>query len=127
MTPAIDHNRYDDLSFALAAIDQLAELRTGWDSYDAEPPSPQAQSRAKRCVEQALHTLGWAYRNPIVGATPSGVELIWRGREAEIHALFDAEHDRYVVIGPNRMVLERGSIRDYGFFARNVLKGRLGP
>ena len=127
MIPAIDYDRHDDPNLALVAIAQLAELHPGWDSYDAEPIPPLALYKAKRCVEQALNTLGQAlYRNPIVGPTPSGVELIWRGGEAEIHALFGAEDGRYVVIGPNRTVVDRGHIVDSGFFARNVLKSRLG-
>lgn len=118
MNPGIDRSHDDPF----AAIDRLAALERGWDSYDADPIARGALEEAKRL----LYALGGAYPNPAVGPTPAGVELIWRSRVTEIHAIIRDIHDSsYVVLGHDRRVIDRGSISDYGLFGRHVLKGRL--
>jgi hypothetical protein len=120
MNPALDPRAYDDDPFA--AIDRLATLQRGWDSYDAEPIAPDALEGAKRL----LHALDGAHKKPLIGPTPAGVELIWRSKLAEIHAIVSNLHEgNYVVLDRDRHVIDRGHITDYGFFARNVLKTQL--
>lgn len=109
---------------ALAAIDRLAELPEGWDSYDAPRIAEVCREMARQCVSQVQRLLGPPYANPLVGPTPeAGVALMWRKeRGSEIDVLCSPSGVRYLVLSPHRQVVRSDAITDFGQFALQVLK-----
>ena len=109
---------------ALAALDSLKALQTGWDSYEAAPPDPFALKYARDCLLNVAQALGPSYANPGVGPTAdAGVALVWRKKgQGAVDALFTSAGGRYVVTGSDRGFITKGVIRDPVFFAREVLK-----
>jgi len=77
----------------LDAIEHLADLAPGWDSYGAPAITREARERAKSCLAVLRDRLGPAYRDPTVGPdVGGGVELIWEPASGsyEVHALVGA-------------------------------------
>jgi hypothetical protein len=110
-----------------AALDELRDLKPGWDSYDAEPIRAEIVEQAKFCLHEVERFLGSEYAAPIIEPTADGgVALIWRkpGR-GEVTAVFAPSAAKYVVIGDDRQFVGKGPIGDCGSFAREVLKRRL--
>ena len=110
---------------AIAAIDRLADLPEGWDSYEAPKIDEGARKVAKDCLNQIQRLLGAHYANPVVGPTPEGgVALIWRkDRGSEIDLLCSPSGAHYLVLSPQRQVVRQSSpFRDCGDFALQVLK-----
>jgi hypothetical protein len=115
----------DQESPVLVAIDQLAELPEGWDSYGAPKIAETPRRMAKDCLNQVQRILGAHYANPLVGPTPEGgVYLVWRKeRGSEIDVLCSpAGVAQYVVLAPHRQVVGGGPLYDVGYFALQVLK-----
>jgi hypothetical protein len=108
----------------LAAIDRLAELAEGWDSYEAPRIAEVSREFARQCVNQVQRLLGPSYANPLVGPTPeAGVALVWRkDRGSEIDVLCSPSGVRYLVLSPHRQVVRSEGITDFGHFALQVLK-----
>ena len=109
----------------MTAIDRLADLAEGWDSYEAPRIDEVARKVAKDCLHQVQRLLGAHYANPEVGPTPDGgVALIWRkDRGSEIDLLCSPNGARYLVLSPHRQVVgQSGSFMDCGYFALQVLK-----
>lgn len=110
---------------ALIAIDRLADLPEGWDSYEAPRIVPEARELAKRCVRQVEQSLGSHYANPLVGPTPEGgVALIWRKeRGSEVDVLCSLTGARYLWLNPHRQVFgPEQPISNFDYFAKQVLK-----
>lgn len=89
-------------------IDQLKELKPGWDSYDADTIELAARQRAQAYVVLVEQDLGPRFVPPTVGATTDGgVTLIWRrptGR-LKLEAFFSpAGEDRYIVIHDRKLM-----------------------
>jgi hypothetical protein len=106
-----------------AELDRLLTLEPGWDSYDGDPVSPEAVERARQCLHEMVRYLGREYE-PVIGPTPSGgVTLSWRrpGR-GELAAIFSTSGGTYVMIGPNRQVIQKGPITTYSTFVLEILK-----
>ncbi len=115
----------DQQNEALRAIDQLADLPEGWDSYGAPKVAQASREIAKHCMREIERLLGSHYAKPIVGPTPEGgVALIWRKeRGSEIDVLCTPLGARYVLLSPHRQVVgEDHPIADFGYFAMQVLK-----
>ncbi len=111
-------------SQALAAIDRLADLPEGWDSYGAPKIAEISRASAKDCLGCVQRLLSGHYWNPLVGPTPeAGVALIWRKPTgSEINVLVSPAGARYVVLSPTHQVVQRGRADDFERFALEVLK-----
>ena len=112
---------------ALAEIDKLASLDPGWDSYDAESIPNEARRQARDCIHTVISLLGSHYADPVVGpvATP-GVVLIWKAKgQGEVHAIFSRDDAKYVVVGSDQGIRDRGPIYSYQDFILQVLKSHL--
>lgn len=111
---------------AIAAVDRLADLPDGWDSYGAPRVEEGARQVAKDCLKQIQYVLGTRYMNPVVGPTPEGgVALIWRKeRGSEIDLLCSPNGARYLILSEGRQVVGQSEqpFRDCGDFAMQVLK-----
>ena len=106
------------------AIDQLADLPEGWDSYEAPRIAEVSRELAKDCLTRVQRLLSQHYWNPMVGPTPeAGVALIWRKvTGAEVNVLFSPAGARYIVLSPTHQVVQRGPVDDCERFALEVLK-----
>jgi hypothetical protein len=85
-----NHPQDETYQETLCAIDALAELEKGWNSYGASPITPAAIARAKKFAgEVAISGRLWS---PFVGPTPDGgVALIWEKGELCIDVDFSPE------------------------------------
>ncbi len=108
----------------LSAIDRLADLAEGWDSYEAPRIAEVSRELAKDCLSRVRRLLSGQYWNPVVGPTPeAGVALIWRKPTgSEVTVLFSPAGARYVVLSPTHQVVQHGRVDDYDHFALEVLK-----
>ena len=109
----------------IAAIDRLADLPEGWDSYEAPRIDEASRKVAKDCLHQIRRLLGAHFANPVVGPTPDGgVALIWRKDQgSEIDLLCSPNGARYLALAPNRQVVgQSGPFMDCSDFALQVLK-----
>jgi hypothetical protein len=80
------------------AIERLADLPAGWDSYGAPPIERAVLDRAKRSLAEIEYRLAPWYIPPTVGPdVDGGVELIWRGHWTAVHVLVGAG-DRFKVL-----------------------------
>ena len=113
-------------STAIAAIDRLADLPEGWDSYEAPRISEQSRESAKGCLNQVQRLLGSKYANPVVGPTADGgVALSWRKeRGPEVDLICSAIGARYVVLSPDGQVVGQSELHftECSHFAFQVLK-----
>lgn len=109
---------------ALAAIDDLKELSSGWDSYEADPVALAARESAKRFLRRIAEILGAEYANPVVGPTPEGgVALLWRRPGApKIEVSFSPTGSIRYVVPHHGKLLERGPVVDPDSIVTSVLK-----
>ena len=80
------------------AIERLADLPAGWDSYGAPPIERAVLDRAKTCLAEIRWRLAPWYVEPTVGPdVDGGVELIWKRPGSAIHVLVGTG-DRFKVL-----------------------------
>lgn len=83
----------------IAAIDELANLKPGWDSYDAAPIEEAARGRAIAFITTLLTHLDCDVPAPTVGPSPDGgVVLRWLTSDFDIMVTFFAQGGEYSVV-----------------------------
>ncbi len=113
----------------LDAIDRLATLPAGWDSYGAPAIEREALERARWCLSELRTRLGAAYRDPEVGPdVGGGVELIWEPARGsyEVHALVGAGERFKVLVLRGDTLLTSAPAKSIEFLA-GVLTRHLQP
>ena len=99
---------------------EMAALPQGWDSYDADPPSPVALATARGLLLHVVRRLGARAGDRVkpfaVAPFDGGVQLEWRATHAEIEIDVDAEGDLsylYVDNGSAERRFEEGEGLDW--------------
>lgn len=107
----------------IAAIDELATLRPGWDSYAAAPIEEAARRRAIAFVTTLLTHLDCEVPVPTVGPSPDGgVVLRWLTSDLDIMVTFLAQGGEYSVVHRDRKeLIETGSIGRPESLVRDVI------
>jgi hypothetical protein len=108
------------------AIEELRELRRGWDSHSGKPISAHSRAAARRFVEAVTNSVGDEYSSPIVGPTASGgVALIWRRsrsrHKVEVFVSAVGALPRYLVLADGRVVAS-GHVDDPKAFAAEIIQ-----